>query len=250
MKEIVTYIYGRNAVYEALRQNPTRVDGLWLSGHIQDPELIMAARSQNIHIHSLDEKKIKRQVGEGVVHQGVVARIPTAALTQSYKDFLEPLEATKDTLIVVLGELHDPQNVGAIIRSAAALGASAVLIPQYNQAPVNGTVVKVSAGAAFTIPLVTIGNVNQTLEDLKKKGFWIYGLAGDGDQSLHDETFSEPTVIVIGNEAEGLREKTREHCDIILSVPTTDKVESLNASSSATAALYAWGTRHSDIYGK
>lgn len=101
---------------------------------------------------------------------------------------------TKDTALVILGELQDPHNVGAIIRSAAAFGVSAILMPEHNQAPVTGTVVKVSAGMAFRIPLVTVPNVNSAIRDLKERGFWVYGLDGEAKQTLPKEQFDAPAL--------------------------------------------------------
>jgi 23S rRNA (guanosine2251-2'-O)-methyltransferase len=143
-----------------------------------------------------------------------------------------------------LGEVQDPHNVGAVVRSAAAFGLRGVLIPKHRQAGVTGTVVKVSAGMAFKIPLVEVANANRTIEDLKKMGFFIYGLDGEGDVALPLEDFSKPSVFVLGNEGEGMREKTKEHCDSILSIPIHGRAESLNASASAAVVFYAWSSQH------
>jgi 23S rRNA (guanosine2251-2'-O)-methyltransferase len=134
--------------------------------------------------------------------------------------------------------------VGAIIRSATAFGASGILIPAHNQAPITGIVAKASAGTVFSIPILAINNENQTILDLKKRGFWIYGLAGEGDHELPKEKFDAPAVFVVGSEGQGLRQRTREHCDILLRIPMTPRVESLNASVSAAVVLAAWATQH------
>jgi len=109
--------------------------------------------------------------------------------------------------------------------------------------------VKVSAGMAFRIPLVTVSNINNTIRDLKKKGFWIYGLEGESKNSMHDEKFDAPTAIILGNEAEGIREKTKELCDVLLSIPMNPSCESLNAAASAAVALYAWSAKHPNVLG-
>ena len=119
-----------------------------------------------------------------------------------------------------------------------------MLIPEHNQAQVTGAVVKVSAGMAFKVPLVAIGNVNHTVRDLKKKGFQIYGLEGTGDQNLSDEKFEEPSVIIVGNEATGIREKTRDLCDKLIKIPMNPSSESLNAASAVSVTLYRWSTQH------
>jgi 23S rRNA (guanosine2251-2'-O)-methyltransferase len=140
--------------------------------------------------------------------------------------------------------VQDPHNVGAVIRSAAGFGLTSVLIPKHRQAGVTGTVVKVSAGMAFKIPLVEVANVNRAIEDLKEIGFFVYGLDGGGDSALTTEKFTKASVFVLGNEGEGMRQKTREHCDIILSIPTHARCESLNASASAAVVFYAWSAQH------
>lgn len=165
-------------------------------------------------------------------------------LVRPYKEFMAKLEVTADSMLVILDEIQDPHNVGAIIRSAAALGATAILIPEHNQAPITETVVKVSVGMAFKIPLVQIGNVNNAVRDLKDKGFWIYGLDGESKQSIINEVFAEPTVFIMGNEANGIRAKTRDLCDIMLSIPMHPRCESMNVASSASIAMYEWSTHH------
>ena len=158
--------------------------------------------------------------------------------------FLAGREVSPALSLVILGEVQDPHNVGAIIRSAAAFGASGVLIPERRQAPITPVVLSASAGAAWDIPLVSVGNVNQAIRTLKERGFWTYGLAGDGANPLGKERFDAPAAFVLGNEGEGLREKTREHCDIVLSIPQSTRVESLNVSNAAAVALYAWSAQH------
>jgi len=121
---------------------------------------------------------------------------------------------------------------------------SAVLIPEHNQAGVTGAVVKTSAGMAFRIPLVSIGNVNHALDVLKEKGFWIYGLAMDGTTALGTDAFDAPTAFVVGNEGAGIREKTLATCDATISIPMHTRTESLNAAVSAAVVFYEWSKKH------
>ncbi len=243
MIDSTAFVYGKHAVREALHARPDIVRVVYLGENVSDPELSKLLTRTKIVSKPLNLKKLSG-VDEGAVHQGVVAEIDAARLVVDYEDFMRAHEITRDSALVVLGEVQDPQNVGSVIRSAAAFGISAVLIPQHRQAQVNGTVIKVSAGMAFRIPLVQITNVNHTLQDLKDRGFWIYGLEGDAKQKLDAEEFEKASVFVLGNEGEGIRQKTLEHCDIPLRIPMHTRTESLNAATSAAVVFYAWSSKH------
>lgn len=237
------YIYGRNALIEALENAPQVIKRVHLSPEVDDDRLRAALKNASIPVQILDAGEANRTVGADKTHQGVIAVVDTARLMVPFETFIKEIEPTKETAIAVLGEVQDPHNVGAIIRSAAAFGLSAVLFPEHHQAQVTGTVVKTSAGMAFRVPLVSIGNVNDTLRKLKEKGFWIYGLAMDGT-SLASESFDAPAAFVLGNEGEGIREKTLEHCDITLSIPMHPRCESLNVAVSAGVVFHAWSAEH------
>jgi 23S rRNA (guanosine2251-2'-O)-methyltransferase len=235
-------IYGHHAVSALLANHPDRIQNLYLAPSASD-DVRELAQTRGVRVEPLTPSTLNKEL-EGAVHQGIVARVSLAGLMQEYAAFIKDLPATPATSLVLLNEITDPYNVGAIIRSAAAFGASGILIPAHNQSPVTGVVAKASAGTVFSIPLVAINNENQTILDLKKRGFWIYGLAGEGDHELPQEKFDAPAVFVVGSEGQGLRHKTREHCDILLRIPMTPRVESLNASVSAAVVLAAWATQH------
>ena len=260
MAQQETFIYGKHAVREAVKRNPDAIIEIFLTATFDDIETLKEIKNKQVNVTMLAEGKMPKgfmdsfsEKNSSVTHQGIIAKIHVSRLVGSYKDFIQNLESSgginPETALVVLGELQDPQNVGAIIRSAAAFGIKAVLLPEHNykQAQITGTVVKVSAGTAFSIPLISIGNVNATLRDLKSKGFWIYGLDGEAEQSIVNESFEAPSVFVLGNEAEGIRLKTQEECDILLSIPMTDKAESLNVSASAAVTFYAWRSKQKGI---
>ncbi|MBI5078200.1 MAG: 23S rRNA (guanosine(2251)-2'-O)-methyltransferase RlmB [Candidatus Yonathbacteria bacterium] len=238
------YIYGRHAIAEAIQNTPHAVKKIFFTPQFDGAEIRKIANTQNIPVEALNLGALPQGIDETAAHQGVSAIISLASIMRPYKEFARGITITNDTMLVLLGEVEDPQNVGAVIRSAAAFGAAGVLIPEHNQAQITGAVVKVSAGMAFRIPLVTIGNVNTTIRDLKDRGFWIYGLEGEAETALADEGFDAPTVLVLGNESKGIRQKTRELCDILLSISTNPKCESLNAAASAAVALYAWSAKH------
>lgn len=230
----MAYIYGRHTVEEALKSRRESVLKVFCDENLRGRLAGAACEPLN--------PGVLAEIGD-VNHQGCVALVLVPEPI-SLEQFLASTEVTADTALVLLGEIQDPHNVGAIIRSAAAFGAAGVLMPEHRQAGLTGVVAKVSAGTVFSIPVVSIGNVNQTLDALKKKGFWAYGLAGEGKNPLPKEAFDAPAVFVVGGEGEGLREKTREHCDILLSIPMHPRCESLNASNAAAVVLAAWSAQH------
>ena len=240
-----TYIYGKHAVKEAIRNKPKAIREILLDPQMDDVQLRNLIKNSGIRTSGYMGKRIKG-VDDDANHQGVIADVILEQFVISYQQFIENLKVDPDTALVMFNEVQDPHNVGAVIRSATAFGIAGILIPEHNQAPVTGSVVKVSAGMAFNIPLVQIGNENNTIRDLKKRGFWVYGLAGEGNNSLTTEKFDAPAVFVLGNESTGLREKTRESCDVLLSIPMNSACESLNASASMSVTLYAWSAQHTD----
>lgn len=247
-KETV-YIYGKHAVMQALSTAPQSViEVVVLSGgdDVGVRKLVTKLADKGAHIKVRTSGTLPQGVDDAATHQGLIAQVSFADLLVPYKTFAEGLKATPDTCLVILGELQDVQNVGAVIRSAAAFGVTAVLVPEHNQAPINGTVVKVSAGMVFAMPIVSVPNINNAVRDLKDRGFWIYGLEGEAKKSLSDEKFDAPAVFILGNEAHGIRQKTLELCDIPLRIPTHARTESLNAAASAATALYAWSAQHPD----
>ncbi|MFT5036908.1 MAG: 23S rRNA (guanosine2251-2'-O)-methyltransferase [Candidatus Azotimanducaceae bacterium] len=238
------FIYGRHAVLEALKKRSDVIRVLHVRSDLaSDPELGKYTKLAQ-ECRTFTGNAVPRGVERSAVHQGLIAEIAIDTLVRPFKGFKETLEVTPHTALVILGEVQDPHNVGAIIRSAAAFGATAVLIPEHRGCPVTGTVIKVSAGMAFSVPLVSVPNVNTALRDLKDQGFWTYGLDGEGDVKLGEEQFTKPSVFVVGNEATGMRLKTHEACDTILTIPMHARTESLNASVSAAVTLYAWSVQH------
>lgn len=238
MKEEKIYLYGKHALTEAFAGNPRAVKKVFLDKSASaDKDIANILKIHNLSFTPMKEER--RKVGSDAVHQGVIAELDSTALYTPLETVLAA--PVKDNpCFVLLDELHDPHNVGAIIRSAAAFGASAILLPEHNQSPITGTVIKTSAGMALRLPVVRIGNVNQTIRTLKDKGFWVYGLVMEADTLLKDAAFDTPTLFVVGNESTGIREKTLELCDVLLSIPMNPKCESLNASVAASVVLYEY----------
>ena len=240
----LVYIFGKHAVLEALIHRPEIIKELYIEHGFTDEKIFNRLTKAAIVPKPLNPKRLPGGLRGEAVHQGIIAGIAVQHLMREYKEFMSSCTPNPDTCFLILGEVQDPHNVGAVIRSAAAFGLAGVMIPPHNQAPVTGTVVKVSAGMAFRIPLIEIRNVNATVRDLKDRGFWIYGLAGEGAVPVTGEVFTKPTAFILGNEGSGLREKTREVCDTLVSIPMHPRCESLNAAASAAVVMYTWSAQH------
>ncbi|MFO7847310.1 MAG: 23S rRNA (guanosine(2251)-2'-O)-methyltransferase RlmB [Balneolaceae bacterium] len=235
------YAYGVNPVEEILRQNPESVDKIFVRERLSSSayRTISAIASNNrIPIAHVPESKLIDLVGK-VNHQGFVAAISEIEYLE-FEEWLESIHPTADTAVLCLDEIEDPHNLGAILRTAAAAGISAVIVPKHRQAPVNATVMKTSAGTAGRIPIVRAVNLNQAILSLKENSFWIAGLDQKATSAIWDQTYDVPMAFVIGNEGRGMRKKTGEHCDFLLSLPMENQVESLNASVSAALICYEW----------
>lgn len=194
-------------------------------------EIINEARAKRVPVRFEPRQTLDRAAGE-TPHQGVVAYAAAHRFGT-----LE--ELTPGQLVVVLDGVEDPHNLGAIIRTANAAGASAVIVPERRSAGLTETVAKAAAGALEHTPLIRVNNVNRTLEELKEKGYWIYGLDERGDP-LFGTSFASPVALVLGGEGKGLHEHTRKHCDFVLRIPMYGAISSLNVSVAAGVVLYEY----------
>lgn len=238
------YMFGKHAVSEALSQRPDVVKQIFLDLNFSDAKIMRQIEAAGIIPKPFNLKNPPRGVSANAAHQGIVAAVLPEKMMLEYKEFINKLVVTADTSLLLLGEVQDPHNVGAVIRSAAAFGVAGVLIPPHNQAPVTGTVIKVSAGMAFRIPLVAVSNINSVARDLQKRGFWVYGLEGEGTVNTVSERFERPSAFILGNEGSGLRQKTKELCDDLISIPIHPRCESLNAAAATAVVLSAWSAQH------
>lgn len=246
-KESNMYIYGRNPILEALQSEPERFEKIFVRNSLRDSQIsdiFTLASNNRIPINHVPGNKLYDMVGS-VNDQGIVA-LMSAVKYQEFREWLSDIDLTKYPGILLLDEIEDPHNLGAILRTAAAAGMAAVLVPKHRQAPVNATVFKTSAGTAGKIPVVRVGNLNQCIMDLKEAGFWIAGLDMKGNQQLWELEVDRPLAFIVGNEGRGIRQKTLEHCDYTITIPMENKVESLNASVSAALMCYEWRRKKVD----
>lgn len=235
------FIYGRNPVEETLKDRPDEVDKIFVKNNIKPssyPEINELAKQNEVPLVKVPGAKIYGLVGK-VNDQGFVAQISAAKYTKFY-DWAETLILSENPAVLLLHGIEDPHNFGAILRSAAAAGINAVIIPMQNQAPVNATVFKTSAGTAGRIPIIRVHNINQGLKDLKATGFDIIGLDGSAKQDVWEADLDRPLAFMIGNEGEGISPGNLKRCDTLVKIPMENDVESLNASVSAALVSYEW----------
>lgn len=235
------FIFGKNPVEELLQRNPQKIDKIYLKKGLHKSvvySIVQLCSKNRIPIADVPGTKLYDLVGN-VNDQGIVASVSSVTYLE-FEEWLENIEPNQHTGVLLLDEIEDPHNFGAILRTAAASGIDAVIVPKHRQAPVNATVFKTSAGTAGIVPIVRAVNLNQAILSLKENKFWIAGLDMSGDSLLWEQTFDVPMAFVIGNEGRGMRKKTGEHCDFLLKLPMFNEVESLNASVTAALVCYEW----------
>lgn len=193
-------------------------------------EIIEMARRASIPVRFEPRDALDRVAGTAA-HQGVVA----LGAAKKYAA-LEDVAASE--LVVVLDGVEDPHNLGAIIRTAHAAGAASVIIPERRATGLTDVVAKAAAGALEYLPVVRVTNINRTLENLKERGFWIYGLDERGTEDYHRVEYQAPTALVLGGEGAGLHEHVRKHCDLLVRIPMAGKISSLNVSVAAGVVLF------------
>lgn len=232
-------LYGVHPVEEALRSGARSFGALYLAEGAQGGRLRaieQLARLQGLKIRRIHQRALDRMAGGGV-HQGVVAAVE-ARRTHDLEEVLQALAGRESALLVVLDGVQDPHNLGAVIRNAALTGVAAVLVPKDRAAGVTPVVEKVAAGGLEHVDVVRIGNLAQTLRRLKEEGFWIFGAAGDpGAEDLDKVDFPGRVVLVFGEEHQGLRRLTREHCDRLVRIPSTGVIDSFNLGTASGIIL-------------
>jgi 23S rRNA (guanosine2251-2'-O)-methyltransferase len=227
------WLWGRHAVLAALG-NPDR-KLLRLVATEDNAEELRALGSIPPQILPKDE--LQRLLPQGAVHQGM-ALVAKPLKPLQVEDVLERLGDRPNAVIIALDQVTDPHNIGAVLRSAAAFGAAALVVPDRNVPEISGTLAKAASGAVEHVPILRVVNLNRSLDQLKKAGFWTVGLDGAAEKTLASHTLSGRVCLVLGSEGEGLRRLTREACDLMARLPTGGPIASLNVSNAAAIALY------------
>lgn len=227
------WLYGLHAVKAALANPRRKLKRAVLTTRAAEeigPKLLGRVR------HDIaDGDTVARMLPAGAVHQGVALQCEPLP-GRKLEDVLEPSEGRR--IVLVLDQISDPQNTGAILRTAAAFGVSAVVVQDRHSPPETGVLAKAASGALDIIPVVSVVNISRALEELSKLGFWRIALAGDGEAPLKDAASEGDVALVLGSEGSGIRRLVRENCDAAAYVPIHSAMESLNVSNAAAIALY------------
>ena len=234
------WISGINAVASALEHDIEHVREVLVEAgnkNARITEIEENARRRDISVRRVNNQALEGIAG-GLRHQGVIARYE-AAKPKEESELPGLIEAAEGkALLLILDGVQDPHNLGACLRSAAAAGVTAVIIPKDKAAPLNATVRKTSAGAADRIPVISVTNLARTLRAIKDAGVWVYGMEGEATGLIYQTDFTGNVALVMGGEGEGMRRLTREHCDGLVKIPMPGEMESLNVSVATGVALF------------
>jgi len=233
-------IYGRHSVLSAL-EGDRRLHRIWISEQLRHAprfhSLLSQAKQRGTVVDEASYKQLDR-MADGGNHQGVIAQVAPYDYWH-IDDLIEQSKKVSDRPVIIISDgITDPHNLGAIIRTAEAIGAQGLVVPQRRAAGVTSTVMKVAAGAIEKLPVAQVVNLSRTLETLKEEGFWIYGLSEQADSVISEVEFDRATVLVMGAEGDGLSLLTQRHCDQLVSIPLAGSTPSLNVSVAAGMALY------------
>ncbi len=232
-------IVGRKPVLEAIRAG-TQIDRILIlhgihGGIIEGIEA--QARQKHIRLQEVDREQFTQIAGDE--HAQGVAAIIARRKQASVEDILERgKQRGEQGLVLILDEIEDPHNLGALIRTAECSGFHGVVIPRHHSAPITSTVVKSSAGATEHLPIAEVANLVTVIDDLKKSGFWVIGLDMEGDKLYTQADFSNPTALVVGSEGKGIRRLVKDHCDVLVKIPLHGMIGSLNASVAGALVMF------------
>ena len=232
------WLYGHHAVVAAVDNPKRRIRRLLQSGGPVGERAAVGGSERPLpRWETVDRAILDRVTGRETVHQGIAAQVdplPEVEIEDIAALAADQAEAT----VVILDQVTDPHNVGAILRSAAAFGALAVILTERNAAPETGVLAKAASGALEIVPLVRVTNLARAMEQLKAAGFWCVGLAAEAERNLAEARLSGRVAICLGAEGPGLRRLTRAHCDLLAKLPTKGPIDHLNVSNAAAVALY------------
>lgn len=233
------YIVGRNPVLEILKSEKEIEKIFVLRGELKGSinKIIGIAKDRNIIIQQVDRNKLD-QISEGNAHQGVAALVTPYEYSTIDAILDRGEKLNKPPFLLVLDGIEDPHNLGAIIRTAECGGVQGIIIPKRRSAGVTQTVYKSSAGAVEHMLIAKVNNISDAIEELKKKGLWIYGADVAGEEYYFNTDLKGPVALVIGSEGKGISRLVKEKCDFLLKIPMFGEISSLNASNAASILIY------------
>jgi len=241
-------VWGRNPVIEVLRSKRRVQRLLVLVGARGEPigTILDLARRRHIPVERAPRTRLDELTHDGA-HQGVIALVAPRDYAQ-VDDLLAVARARGEPpLLLMLDSIQDVHNLGALIRTAEAVGAHGVIVPEHRAAPITPAVEKSSAGAVEHLAIAQVTNLTRTAESLKQQGVWIVGLAGEAQMDFDRADLNRPLALVVGNEGKGISRLLREHCDMLIRIPMRGQINSLNAAVAGSIALYeAWRQRGRD----
>ena len=230
-------IYGKNPVTDILNFSPALINEIYIlntDSKTRFSKIVRSADQNNIKISFVDKKKLD-SLSSNSNHQGIAANIKEF----EYTDFHVLVENKKNRFYLILDHIEDPHNLGAIIRTANFFGVDGVVIPKDRAASITPTVIKISSGAAATIPITMVSNLGNAINELKKKNFWIIGADPSAKKSVYDSSIDDLDIaLVIGSEGKGISKKIKDECDFLFSIPKFGNVDSLNASVASGVMIY------------
>ena len=239
-KNFDDWIWGKHSVFEALNSKRA-INRIWCTSEIFSSEkfyiLLKDLKSKGVLIEEVSWNRLS-QLTFGASHQGVALQLAYSKTIPLEKLIYFSKKHSANPIILALDGITDPHNVGAIIRSAEAFDCKGIIIPQRRSAGLTGTVAKVAAGALEHLPVSRVVNLNRSLEELKKNGFIVIGLSGDGQLSISSFHEKSPLVVIVGAEDRGISLLTQKKCDFLLRIPLKGKTSSLNASVAAAVSLF------------
>lgn len=231
------YLYGKHPIYSALRNPKRQIESVFCTSDIfnANKELISPYPYKII-----TNDFLSKLLEPSHIHQGIAAKVKTI-----FSNNIEDIDVNNPNCrIAILDQVTDPQNIGAIIRSAAAFEINTVILPADNAPDENAMIAKAASGSLELVQVIKVTNLRMSMEYLKKQGFWIIGLDSGGTSSFNDNLFSDKIVVVLGSEDKGMRRLVRETCDYLVKIPIANKVESLNVSNAASIIFHLLYTKH------
>lgn len=239
-KPTANIIAGRNPVMEALKAGTTIIEKIVILSGVKGgsiERIKQMAKKNRVVCVEVGKQKFRELVSDTTT-QGVVAIVGTKEYVEVDDILAIAKERNEPACVLILDEIEDPHNLGALIRTAECAGVHGVIIPKHHAASVNQTVAKTSAGASEHLPVAKVVNIAQTLEALKEQGLWIVGTDESAEKNYTEVDYSTPIAIVIGNEGKGVRHLVKEKCDFLVKIPLYGKIESLNASVAGALVMY------------